>query len=128
MAHASTLVRVLEEDRELAAAVPGEHRPAALAASVAPVLSLQTGDWDPPREASHPGRDLGLLVIDGLLTRGFEVASRTITELRGPGDILRPWDDASEVTSVRGRVTWAAVEPTRLCWLDGDFAAAVAQW
>jgi hypothetical protein len=122
------LVRVLEEDRELCAAVPADELEAARVAAVAPVLELATGRWRPPTAGHSSGKDLGLLVLDGLLRRDFELAGRTFTELRGPEDMLRPWDDAAEVASIRGRVSWTAVEPTRLCWLDGDFATAVAAW
>jgi CRP-like cAMP-binding protein len=124
----ATFVRVLEEDTELAAVVAGDQRDAVRVASVAPLIALQVGPWRPPQSAHSPGRDLGLLVLGGLLSRDFEIAGRTFTELRGPEDILRPWDDAREASSVRAEITWSAVEPTRLAWLDGDFAAAVAPW
>jgi len=91
-------------------------------------LDVPPGQWDPPTAARHDGADLGLLVLDGLLQRDLHLACRTFSELRGPEDLLRPWDDASEVASVRGHVTWCALERTRLAWLDGDFAAGVAEW
>lgn len=122
------LVRVLDEDRELCAAVPAEELEAARIAAVTPLLELAAGPWRPPTAGRSSGRDLGLLVMDGLLSRDFELAGRTFTELRGPEDILRPWDDSGEVGSIYGRISWAAVEPARLCWLDADFAAAVAPW
>jgi hypothetical protein len=124
----SPLVRVLEEDRELCAAVPTDQLETARLAAVAPLLELAQGSWEPPTIDHSSGKDLGLLVLDGLLSRDYELAGRTFTELRGPEDILRPWDDAAEVGSIRGRISWCAVEPTRLCWLDGDFAATVAPW
>ena len=124
----TTLVRVLEEDRELCAAVPADQLEAARVAAVAPLVELATGPWQPPATSHSAEKDFGLLVLDGLLSRDFELAGRTFTELRGPEDILRPWDDAGEVGSIFGRISWTAVEPTRLCWLDADFAAAVATW
>ncbi len=71
---------------------------------------------------------MGLLVLGGLLARDQHVAGRTFTELRGAEDLLRPWDDAAEATSLDGRVTWTVLRPTRLAWLDGEFASAIAQW
>jgi CRP/FNR family cyclic AMP-dependent transcriptional regulator len=124
----ATIVRVLDEDTDLASAVePGQLREARLAA-LAPLVVLGEGDWDPPRTARDPAMDLGLLVLDGLLRRNLEVAGRTFSELRGPEDLLRPWDDADDMASIKGRVTWSALEPTRLAWLDRDFASAAAQW
>jgi CRP/FNR family transcriptional regulator, cyclic AMP receptor protein len=122
----STFVRVLDEDPEMAAAVPKSQRDAVRVRAVAPLLALGVGLWEPPTTARSPGADLGLIVLAGLLTRDFELAGRSFTELRGPEDILRPWDDAREATSVNAGITWKAIAPTRLAWLNGDFAAAVA--
>jgi CRP-like cAMP-binding protein len=60
--------------------------------------------------------------------RDLELAGRSLVELRGPEDLLRPWDDATEVLSINPRIRWIAREPTRLAWLDGDFAASVISW
>src|SRR3954469_8075582 len=100
----TTFVRVLDEDPELRAAVSASARARARTAAVAPLLTLQRGPWGPPAEPSHARRDLGLLVLEGLLSRDFRVAGRTFTELRGPDDLLRPWDDVGEVSSVRGEI------------------------
>jgi CRP/FNR family transcriptional regulator, cyclic AMP receptor protein len=125
---AGTAVRVLDEDLELAAAVRQEDFREARLAAVAPLVEIPAGPWAPPTTPRQPGRDLGLLVLSGLLLRDLELAGRSFVELRGPEDLLRPWDDASEVVSVHARITWTAREPTRLAWLDGDFAASVAPW
>ena len=124
----STTVRVLEEDRELAAPLGADALAEARLAGVAPLIEVPRGEWQPPVAAHDPRRDLGLLVLRGLLTRDQHVAGRTFTELRGPEDLLRPWDDAAEAASVKGEITWTALEPTRIAWLDGDFATAMAKW
>ena len=122
------MVRVLDEDPDLASAVPpGALREARLRA-VAPALVVPVGVWAPPTAPRDPSKDLGLLILSGVLTRDSEVAGRTFTELRGTEDLLRPWDDEADVTSVTSRVGWAAAEPTQIAWLDGDFASAVAPW
>jgi CRP/FNR family transcriptional regulator, cyclic AMP receptor protein len=125
---AGTAVRVLDEDLELAAAMSQESFREARLAAVAPLIEVPTGEWSPPSAPHHPGRDLGLLVLDGLLLRDLELAGRSLVELRGPEDLLRPWDDANEVVSVDARITWTAREPTRIAWLDGDFGAATTPW
>ena len=63
-------------------------------------------------------------MLSGLLLRDLELAGRSLVELRGPEDLLRPW----EVMSINPRIRWIAREPTRLAWLDGDFAASVVSW
>jgi CRP/FNR family transcriptional regulator, cyclic AMP receptor protein len=86
------------------------------------------GAWEPPSAPRERRRDFGLLVLSGLLVRDMELAGRSFVELRGPEDLLRPWDDAAEVTSVSPGISWTAREPTRLAWLDGDFASSVVRW
>ena len=121
-------VRVLDEDLELAAAVPQQSFSEARKAAVAPLVEVPRGHWTPPHVARDGDRDFGLLILSGLLLREIEVAGRSFVELRGAEDLLRPWDDASEITSVQARITWTAREPTRLAWLDGEFATNVGAW
>jgi CRP/FNR family cyclic AMP-dependent transcriptional regulator len=123
-----TLVRVLDEDPELGSALAPAQLERARIAAVAPLLVVDRGSWEAPPAPRHARRDLGLLVLAGLLRRDLEVAGRVATELRGPDDLLRPWDDVTDVASVGGRIAWTAIEPTRLAWLDGEFADAVAPW
>jgi CRP-like cAMP-binding protein len=125
---AGTTVRVLDEDLELAAAVPQESFSEARAAAVAPLVEVQRGGWTPPLAPRDGSRDFGLLILSGLLLREIEVAGRSFVEFRGAEDLLRPWDDASEITSVQARITWTAREHTRLAWLDGEFATSVGAW
>ena len=122
------MLRVLDEDPELAATIePGQREQARLRA-IAPLIQVPKGPWEPPRSPRQPGRDFGLLVLSGLLLRDMELAGRRFVELRGPEDLLRPWDDAAEVSSISAHITWTAREPTRLAWLDGDFASETAAW
>jgi hypothetical protein len=123
-----TTVRLLDEDLELAAAVDQARFHEARLAAVAPLITVPKGYWRPPSEPRARNRDFGLLILSGLLVRDVELAGRSFAELRGPEDLLRPWDDATEITSVSGRVKWTAQEPTRLAWLDGDFASSIATW
>lgn len=123
-----TLVRVLDDDRGLADALDPPRLLQARRRAVAPLVEAPRGAWEPPLTERHPRRDLGLLVLGGLLARDQQVAGRTFTELRGPEDLLRPWDDVADATSLEGRTSWRVLRPTRLAWLDGEFAVAVAPW
>lgn len=122
------MVRVLDDDPGLADALNPARLLRARRRAVAPLVDAPRGAWQPPRTEHSARRDLGLLVLSGLLARHQRVAGRTFTELRGAEDLLRPWDDAAEATSLEGHITWTALRPTRLAWLDGEFASAVAQW
>ena len=125
---AGTTVRVFDEDLELAAAVSHESFRDARLAAVAPLVEIPKGPWTPPSTPRRRGGDIGLLVLSGLLLREVELAGRSFVELRGHEELLRPWDDAAEVVSVNARITWTAREPTRLAWLDAEFASSVAPW
>src|SRR5436305_3646750 len=127
-AQPSTLVRVLDDDPGLAEALDPAHFLQARRSAVAPLVDAPRGPWQPPTTEHSARRDLGLLVLSGLLARDQRVAGRTFTELRGAEDLLRPWDDAAEATSLEGHVSWTALRHTRMAWLDGEFASAVAQW
>ncbi|MCP9490356.1 MAG: helix-turn-helix domain-containing protein [Solirubrobacteraceae bacterium MAG38_C4-C5] len=72
---------------------------------------------------------MGLLVIEGLLTRQIRVARRRSLELLGHGDVLRPWQpDNDEYAIVPSEAQWRVVEPARLAVLDRHFSQAVAGW
>jgi CRP-like cAMP-binding protein len=121
-------VRVLDEDLELAAVVDPPTFQQARLAAVAPLIEVPRGPWEPPSVSHERRKDFGLLILDGLLVRQLELAGRCFVELRGAEDLLRPWDDATEVTSVNAQVSWTARRPTRLAWLDGDFASNISEW
>ena len=56
------------------------------------VLRVGVGAWD-PRGVSPEAAPLGLLVVDGALTRITELGGRRAVELVSEGDLLWPWDD-----------------------------------
>ena len=119
-------VRVLECDPELGLRLPPDQITTARAALVAPVVTLPRGVWEPPSEASP--RDLGFLVLDGLLGHDVVLAGTTATELLGPGDVLHPFTTAEEEGLLRYHVLWEVLEPVRLAVLDESFARKLATW
>ena len=111
---------------ELANDLPAEDHEQARRALVAPALRLEPGPWDAGTVSLRP--TLGALVCGGLLTRTVALNGRTTTELLGPGDILRPWDEEDGGGPVRFSISWTVHEPTRLALLDRRVAMAVARW
>jgi CRP/FNR family transcriptional regulator, cyclic AMP receptor protein len=107
-----------------------DSRQAAVASSraIARVTTLRPADRDPWSFIDSPNDHLGLLVIDGLLTRNMTLLGRTSMELIGGGDVLRPWDDAAERPSVPMTVGWTVHLPTRVALLDGRLPERVAAW
>jgi hypothetical protein len=121
------MVRVLDEDPELARFLSPRARPLAASAAIAPLMRCKRGAATfligEPSTHAH----LGLLVLDGLVVRHLSFGQIGAAEFLGPGDLLRPWirrGDAHEVVQVR----WEVLAPARLAALDGDFANRVRPW
>jgi len=76
-----------------------------------------------------PGHDfLGLLIVDGLLARHVLITGVGCTELLGPGDLMRPWDQTEGVASVPFDVDWEVLEPTTIAVLDERVTRAIGRW
>jgi CRP/FNR family cyclic AMP-dependent transcriptional regulator len=95
---------------------------------VAPKIVLRRGTWEAPADASRCRNWLGLLIIDGLLTRKVEVDGLAAQELLGPGDLLRPWDDDGPAHALAAQTVWRVRERASVALLDERFAVAAAPW
>jgi CRP/FNR family transcriptional regulator, cyclic AMP receptor protein len=118
---------VLDDDPELAEAVPEEERDAARRASVAAVMEVPLGLWDARRDADRARPGFGLLVLGGLLVRRVGLSGRFGAELLAAGDLLRPWEyDGDEALGYE--TTWRVLAPTRLAVLDPSWAVRMARF
>lgn len=75
----------------------------------------------------HPGNSLGMLVLEGMLTRRHEVSGLSFVEILGAGDLLRPWS-SEESTTLASKVSWQVVAPAQIALLDHDFALRIRHW
>jgi CRP/FNR family cyclic AMP-dependent transcriptional regulator len=122
-------VRLLDEDPDLFASLPSRGRLEARARAVAPVIRLERGPWTGRAEGiCDPGSCVGLLVLDGLLVHSVVVAHEPRSEIVGPGDVLRPWQQETEIASVPFASAWQVVHSARLAVLDDRFIAFAARW
>lgn len=125
----SDYVRVLDEDPELARSLPAESSALARRHAVAREKRLGAGPWEPQTEPEGTPCALGLLVLDGLLTRDVVCAGRECLELLGRGDLLRPWDYSDGVYApVPFDTSWCVLQPTRLAVLDRRFTLVVGRF
>lgn len=120
------LVHVLDTDRSLGAGLSDEDLGEARRHAVAVVMELTRGNHRPTELFSGEGL-LGLLVLDGLIVRQVTLADRRSGELLGPGEVLRPWDDA-ETASLPCEVSWKVIEDARIAVLDRRFLLTIAHW
>jgi CRP/FNR family transcriptional regulator, cyclic AMP receptor protein len=119
-------VAVLDLDPDLWATIPQEDQEFARTRLLASCVTVEPGSWDPMRVVDIDA--LGILVLDGLLTRNVEVAGTVSRELLGEGDIIRPWDDDSAVSPVPARASWTIIEPSRFAVLDRRFTLLGGRW
>jgi CRP-like cAMP-binding protein len=121
--------RLLDEDPDLFASLPPKGQLEAHARAVAPVIRIERGPWtaDIPA-ACDPEGCVGLLVLDGLLIHSIVVVHEPRSEVVGPGDVLRPWQQETELASVPFASQWQAVHTARLAVLDTRFLALTARW
>src|SRR4051794_8940047 len=122
-------IRLIEAQRDLGEglspeeeAEPGRHVDAVL-------KDVPAGTWEPGSRHALDPAFIGLLVIEGTLSRDVEIGGRRCSELLGPGDLLRPWDyDEGDATSVPTESAWTVLEPSRLAVLDGRFARVACRY
>jgi CRP-like cAMP-binding protein len=118
------LVAILEADADLRATIPAGEVEIARRHLVARQVALDPGSWD---GAADP-EGLGLLVLEGLLTRDVSVGESFSRELLGVGDVVRPWDHDDASAPVEIRAGWTIIEPTRLAVLDARFLKLLGRW
>jgi CRP/FNR family transcriptional regulator, cyclic AMP receptor protein len=123
-----SLVSVLKLDPDLGEGIPAAKLPLAQRACCAEVLQLRRGEWDPEAAAPPVEDGFGLLILSGLLCRRVVQGQRYGAELLGPGDLLRPWDQIGEWSSIPTEAAWLVIEDARLAVLDGEFARRCAEF
>lgn len=123
----SELARVLEEDPELAEALPPSLREQAASECIARTLALPPGRW---RASSMPlpENGIGLLVLSGLLIRRVGVDGRFGAELLGAGDLLRPWQGEDELPTLPVSTGWQVVQTARMALLDELFVRRASRY
>ncbi len=122
-------VRLLDAFPEMAEHLDADQERVARRYLVATVWELAPGRWRPRRDIQRcePGH-IGLLVVEGLLTRDVVLEEALATELVGRGDLLRPADHDGQDAPVPFDVAWHVLKPARIAVLDRELARAVGRW
>ena len=119
---------VLIDDPDLGAELSGPRLRRAEHDLIAAVMVIEGRRWTPDEEAGAARGGIGLLVLEGLLVRRVGLDGRFGAELLGPGDVLRPWQDAGEESALHCDATFRVVERTLAAQLDRRFTACLAQY
>jgi CRP/FNR family transcriptional regulator, cyclic AMP receptor protein len=121
-------ISLLQVDPEIGEGLNPQERAAAERVLSVPVRALEPGRWDPQEEFDEVRPVVGVMVIDGMLTRDVVFAGRTTTELLGSGDLLRPWDDDIQFEPLPFDVVWQVHAAARIAILDTRVAMAAGRW
>jgi CRP/FNR family transcriptional regulator, cyclic AMP receptor protein len=122
-------VAVLDSDPDLGERLKPAEREEARRALTAETISIEPGPWNPAEtwtRANAPS--VGLLLCDGLVTREVVVAGRPSSELLGPSDLLRPWDQDGDIGLMPVDVNWQILAQADMVVLDRRFLLAAARW
>src|SRR5919202_4976523 len=121
-------IRVIDAFPDLAHQLDPEQERLARHYALATLEVLEPGRWQPRQQLDPDPGHLGLLVLDGLLTRDVVLGETLATELVGRGDVLRPIDHDGEDAPVPFDVVWRVLEPTQIAILDRQFARVIGHW
>jgi CRP/FNR family cyclic AMP-dependent transcriptional regulator len=118
-----TVVQLFEADPALLRHLPPDRARRFLRQPVVTAYWLEPGRWR-LRSAPHSRGLLGLLVLDGLISREVTVAGKRSLELLGPRDLIQPtWESRPAI----GLVRWRVVARARLAILDTRVTRALAE-
>jgi CRP/FNR family cyclic AMP-dependent transcriptional regulator len=119
---------LLDLDPDLGQLLAAERREAARAQLNVEVHRLTSGPWSADRLRAASPEHVGLLLLDGVVSREVVVADTVSTELLGPGDVLRPWTLQDAEPLLRIEVRWNALTESRVAVLDRRFASRLTQF
>ncbi len=128
MARASDTVRLLEADPDLGALLTGPRRDEAERDLTVRRHDVPAGTWDVERLGGTSPDHVGLLLLDGVLSRELMVADQVSAELLGPGDLVRPWQTGNRANLLPVEAVWSVLTPLDVAVLDRRFAADVARY
>jgi len=128
MAARRPIISLLDADPDLGEGLTPELRAVARGQLLAPLERLEPGPWDPIAGYAGEPPTLGLLVVEGLLSRDLVYTGRTTTELLGAGDLLRPWDQDVEFGSFTATASWRVLAQTHVVVLDRRAATVIGRW
>ncbi len=121
-------VRLLEADPDLGALLAGTRRAEAERELTVRRHDVPAGVWDVERLSAATPDHVGLLLLDGVLSRELMVADQVSAELLGPGDVVRPWQLGNRASLLPVEAVWSVLSPLDVAVLDRRFAAELARY
>src|SRR3954465_9340742 len=128
LSRATDMVRLLDVDPDLGGLLNQTRREQAERELVVRTHRLPVGPWDVSPWPGPPPAPVGLLIIDGILSRELVVADHVSAELLGPGDLVRPWQPTSRTGLLPVDAVWTVLSPLTVAVLDRRFAAEMTRY
>src|SRR5919107_4777799 len=122
MVKAPGTVQLLEADPDLGMLLTDGSRADAERELTVRTYQVPTGPWDVTRLSGTSGDHVGLLILDGVLSRELVVADHVSAELLGPGDLVRPWQGSAGAGLLPVHAVWSVLSTVTLAVLDRRFA------
>ena len=118
-------VHLLDADPDLGATLSPSRFADARSLLVARVHAVPQGPWtNVPTRDPGPGQ-IGLLVLDGVLSRELLMEDDVSIELLGEGDLIRPWQAHGPSRLLQTEVRWNVLQSARLAVLGPGFQRAL---
>ena len=124
----SRRIALLDLDPELGRDLSPERFAAARAEIGAQVVALPRGEWAGDDLVTVDHRNIGLLLLEGVIAREVLLEDTVSTELLGPRDLVRPWSGESDAQLLRQQVRWQVLADARLAVLARGVAGALARF
>jgi CRP/FNR family transcriptional regulator, cyclic AMP receptor protein len=121
-------IALLDADPDLGRLLSAEQLAQARRHLIVRRHAVAPGPWGGERLREAGPEHVGLLLLEGLMTRELLLADNVSAELLGPGDLVRPWQAAGPERLVPYDIRWTALERTVLAVLDRRFAAALTHY
>jgi CRP-like cAMP-binding protein len=128
MVRAPGTVQLLEADPDLGLMLSDGRRSEAERELTVRTYQVPTGPWDVSRLSGTSGDHVGLLILDGVLSRELVVADQVSAELLGPGDVIRPWQTGNRASLLPVHAVWSVLSPVTVAALDRHFAVELARY
>jgi CRP/FNR family cyclic AMP-dependent transcriptional regulator len=123
--HTASLIDV---DPELGQFLDAERLAEARSTVIVQLRHIRKGPWNTGRLAVADACHIGLLVVDGVLTREVLTSDIVSTELLGTGELLRPWSLIDGADLLRAQVRWSVIADARVAVLNRRIALQLARY
>lgn len=121
----AAVIPLLEADPDLAEHMTPDARDQATGLIHVRVFRVAKGEWTPP-QIDHGA--LGLLLLEGLMVRTLRLGDVSSSEVVGPSDIIRPWENDLIPSLAPGLTSWRVLEPVRIALLDRRATTLIGRW